>query len=112
MYADTDAIDQIFRALADGTRRRVIERLGRGRASVSDLAQPFQMTLLSFVQHRRVLEDCGLVISTKTGRVRHYEVAPKRHIVAEDWLQSQRTCWEKRLDQLDSYLAHLKDIDP
>ena len=112
MYADADTIDRIFRALADGTRRRVVERLGRGRASVSELVEPFDMALPSFVQHLRVLEDCGLVVSTKEGRVRHYELSPKRLKAAEDWLLRQRALWEKRLDQLDSYLAKLKERDP
>lgn len=112
MYADADAIDQVFRALADGTRRRVVERLGRGPASVSELAEPFSMALPSFVQHLRVLEDCGLVVSTKQGRVRSYQLAAKRLKTAEDWLLRQRTLWEKRLDQLDSYLAKLKERDP
>lgn len=109
MYADADTIDQIFRALADSTRRRVVERLGRGAASVTELAEPFNMALPSFVQHLRVLEDCGLVTSVKNGRVRSYELVPKRMKSAEDWLLRQRVLWEKRLDQLDSYLAKLKE---
>src|ERR1043165_600866 len=111
MYADADTIDRIFRALADSTRRRVVERLGRGAASVSELAEPFDMALPSFVQHLRVLEDCGLVVSAKQGRVRSYQLAPKRQKAAEDWLSRQRALWEKRLDQLDSYLLTLKDQD-
>jgi DNA-binding transcriptional ArsR family regulator len=111
MYADADTIDRIFRALADSTRRRVVERLGRGAASVSELAEPFDMALPSFVQHLRVLEDCGLVVSAKQGRVRSYQLAPKRLKAAEDWLSRQRARWEKRLDQLDSYLLTLKDQD-
>lgn len=109
MYADSDAIDLIFRALSDSTRRRVVERLGRGPASVTELAEPFAMALPSFVQHLRVLEDCGLVTSTKHGRVRNYALVPKRLKSAEDWLLRQRVLWEKRLDQLDSYLAKLKE---
>ena len=111
MYAEARTIDRIFRALADGTRRRVVERLGRGPASVSELAEPFDMALPSFVQHLRVLEDCGLVVSVKQGRVRSYQLATKRLKTAEDWLSRQRALWEKRLDQLDSYLLTLKDDD-
>jgi DNA-binding transcriptional ArsR family regulator len=111
MHADADTIDSIFRALSDATRRRVVERLNRGPASVSELAEPFAMALPSFVQHLRVLEDCGLVFSRKTGRVRSYQLAPKRLKTAEDWLTRQRTLWERRLDQLDSYLATLKPKD-
>ena len=109
MYADADTIDQVFRALSDATRRRVVERLNRGPASVSELAEPFDMALPSFVQHLRVLEDCGLVISAKVGRVRSYELVPKRMKAAEDWLLRQRVLWEKRLDQLDDYLLSLKE---
>lgn len=111
MYADADTIDRIFRALADATRRKVVERLGRGPASVSELAEPFAMALPSFIQHLRVLEDCGLVVSTKSGRVRSYELVPKRMKSAEDWLLRQRALWEKRLGQLDGYLAKLKERD-
>lgn len=109
MFADADTIDQVFRALSDATRRRVVERLNRGPASVSELAEPFDMALPSFVQHLRVLEDCGLVTSQKSGRVRSYELVPKRMKAAEDWLLRQRVLWEKRLDQLDSYLLSLKE---
>lgn len=111
MYADAETIDRIFRALADRTRRRVVERLGRGPASVSELAEPFDMALPSFVQHLRVLEDCGLVVSAKQGRVRSYQLAPKRLKAAESWLSRQRALWERRLDQLDNYLLTLKDDD-
>ena len=98
------AIDGVFRALADPTRRRVLERLGRSAASVSELAEPFGMALPSFVQHLRVLEDTGLVRSTKEGRVRTYRLVPRRLRLAEDWLSKQRTLWEARLDQLDAFL--------
>jgi DNA-binding transcriptional ArsR family regulator len=102
-------VDHVFRALADPTRRRVLERLGRSPASVSDLAQPFKMALPSFVQHLRVLEKSGLVSSRKTGRVRTYQLVPERLKVAEDWLVRQRVLWERRLDQLDDYLMRLKE---
>jgi len=93
-------IDSVFRALADPTRRHVLERLSKKPASVSELAQPFDMALPSFVEHMKVLEDCGLVRSRKAGRVRTYQLAPKRLKLAEDWLTKQRTLWEHRLDQL------------
>jgi DNA-binding transcriptional ArsR family regulator len=80
----------IFRALSDPTRRAVVERLGRGPASVSDLAAAFEMALPSFLQHLDVLEECGLVRSKKEGRVRTYQLAPKRLRAAEDWLAKQR----------------------
>ena len=102
-------IDNIFRALSDPTRRHVLERLSKSPASVSELAEPFDMALPSFVQHMGILEDCGLVHSRKTGRVRTYQLVPRRMKLAEDWLVRQRAFWEKRLDQLDTYLITLKE---
>ncbi len=106
---DARPVDSVFRALSDPTRRHVLERLSRSPASVSELAAPFDMALPSFVGHLRILEGCGLVRSAKTGRVRTYKLVPKRLQLAEDWLSKQRTLWERRLDQLDSYLLELKD---
>jgi DNA-binding transcriptional ArsR family regulator len=102
-------LDRVFQALADPTRRAVLERLGSGPAAVSELAQPFKMALPSFSQHLAVLEECGLVRSRKAGRVRTYHLAPQRLAVAEHWLSAQRTKWECRLDQLDTFLADLKE---
>jgi DNA-binding transcriptional ArsR family regulator len=102
-------IDDIFRALSDPTRRHVLERLSKSPASVSDLAEPFDMALPSFVQHMGILEDCGLVQSHKAGRVRTYQLAPQRLKLAENWLARQRTIWDKRLDQLDTYLVSLRE---
>ncbi len=102
-------IDHVFRALSDPTRRHVLERLSRSPASVSELAAPYGMALPSFVQHMGILEECGLVQSRKAGRVRTYEIIPKRLKLAEDWMVRQRALWEKRLDQLDSYLITLKE---
>jgi DNA-binding transcriptional ArsR family regulator len=107
--AALEPIDSVFRALADPTRRRVLERLSQSPASVSELAEPFEMALPSFVEHLGVLEGCGLVSSRKMGRVRVYRLAPKRLRLAEDWLTRQRELWERRLDQLDEYLIHLKN---
>lgn len=100
-----------FRALADPTRRAVIERLGRGPAPVSELARPFDMALPSFVQHLKVLESAGLVRSHKQGRVRTYRLEPTPLATAEDWLARQRSLWERRLDRFDAYVATLEE-DP
>ncbi len=108
----TESIDGIFRALSDPTRRHVLERLGRRPASVSELAEPFDMALPSFVQHLRVLEGTGLVRSHKSGRVRIYRLAPKRLKLAEDWLARRRALWERRLDQFDEYVIKLKEKRP
>jgi DNA-binding transcriptional ArsR family regulator len=107
----TRPIDSIFRALSDPTRRQVLERLSRSPASVSELAAPFEMALPSFLEHLKVLEGSGLVRSRKTGRVRTYQLAPRRLRIAEDWLSRQRTLWDQRFDQLDSYLMELKEKD-
>ncbi len=109
MTAAAPPMDAVFRALGDPTRRRVVERLSRRPATVTELAEPFEMALPSFVQHMRVLENCGLVRSKKQGRVRTYELAPERLKLAEDWLLKQRTLWVQRLDQLDGYLTKLKE---
>jgi DNA-binding transcriptional ArsR family regulator len=101
-------MDDVFRALADPTRRRVVEALTQHPASVSELAAPFKMALPSFLEHLKVLEGCGLVSSSKSGRVRTYRLAPGRLREAEDWLGQQRRIWEQRLDQLDAYLMKLK----
>lgn len=102
-------IDGIFRALADPTRRSVVERLNRSPASVSELAQPFEMALPSFIEHLKVLEGCGLVRSEKIGRTRTYQLAPEPLRLAENWLAEQRTLWERRLDQFDAYVMTLKE---
>ena len=102
-------IDHVFRALSDPTRRHVLERLSRSPASVSELAAPYGMALPSFVQHMGILEESGLVQSSKKGRIRTYEIIPKRLKLAEDWMVRQRALWEKRLDQLDTYLITLKE---
>ena len=107
--SESRPVDDVFRALADPTRRHVLERLSRAPASVSELAGPFEMALPSFLQHLRILEDSGLVRSHKKGRVRTYELSPKRMKLAEDWLSRQRSLWERRLDQLDAYLVELKE---
>lgn len=105
-------LDQVFQALADPTRRGMVERLISGPASVSDLAKPLAMSLPAVMQHLQVLEACGLVRSEKAGRVRtcHIEPAPLRH--AEDWLSRQRTAWENRLDRLGEYLAEQSTPSP
>lgn len=101
-------IDGVFRALADPTRRQVVARLTHGDASVSELAAPFDMALPSFVQHLRVLEECGVVRSTKTGRVRTFRLVPMRLKVVEDWLAAQYGIWEQRADRFERYVTDLE----
>jgi len=103
------ATDEVFNALSNPTRRKVLERLSAGPATVSELAAPFDMQLPSFVQHLSLLEKSRLVRSRKRGRVRTYEIAPERFRVAEDWLSARRQEWESRLDRFDQYVRKLKD---
>ena len=101
-------LGRVFQALADPTRRAVLERLAGGPAAMSELAQPFRMALPSFAQHLDVLEDVGLVRSSKEGRVRTYQLEPQALRAAEAWLAKQRALWSRRLDQLDDYLKEQK----
>lgn len=105
-------LNQVFHGLADPTRRAVLERLSHGPAAVSQLAEPFSMSLPSFLQHLDVLEDCGLVKSRKAGRVRTYRLTPQPLRAAEGWLDKQRSLWNRRLDQLDIYVTELKEKKP
>ena len=101
--------DDVFYALSNSTRRKVLEQLSVGPATVSELAAPFEMKLPSFVQHLSVLEQSRLVKSKKRGRVRTYEIAPERFKVAQDWLTERRQEWEARLDRFDAYVKQLKE---
>jgi DNA-binding transcriptional ArsR family regulator len=107
--AQAAVVDDVFYALANATRRTVLERLSGGPATVSELAAPFDMKLPSFVQHLAVLEQSRLVTSRKRGRVRTYELAPERLTLAENWLGEQRQLWEGRLDRFDKYVTQLKE---
>ena len=98
----------VFQALADPTRRAVLEQLSNGPASMTTLAQPFRMALPSFSQHLGVLEKSGLVRSKKKGRVRTYQLAPKPLKAAEEWMARQRAMWERRIDQMEEYLMDMK----
>jgi DNA-binding transcriptional ArsR family regulator len=98
-------LDQAFHALSDPTRRAMVERLSRSPASVSELAEPLDMSLSAVVQHLQVLEDGGLVRSEKVGRVRTCRIEPSALRMAEHWINERRTCWERRLDRLGDVLA-------
>jgi DNA-binding transcriptional ArsR family regulator len=99
------SLDLKFQALADPSRRVIVERLSRGPASVSELAKPLPMTLSAVVQHLQVLETSGLVRSEKVGRVRTCHIDPAALRPAERWIAERRTSWEGRLDRLGDYLA-------
>lgn len=95
----------MFQALADPTRRMMVERLSRGPASVSELAAPLQMSLPAVVQHLQVLESSGLVRTEKVGRVRTCQLEPGALQLAERWINDRRLQWERRLDRLGAFLA-------
>ena len=98
-------VDEVFRALGDPTRRDLVERLGEGPATVSQLASPLDMSLSAVVQHLAVLESCGIVRSEKSGRTRTCRLEPVGLRLAEDWFAGQRALWERRLDRLGEVLA-------
>lgn len=106
-----EPLDLMFQALADPTRRRMVERLTQGSASVSELAAPFEMSLPAVVQHLQVLEQSGLVTTQKVGRVRTCTIDTGALSLAEKWINDRRIGWEKRLDRLGSFLDNLPD-DP
>lgn len=99
------SLDQVFHALADPTRRAIVQRLVAGPASVSALAEPFPMTLSAVGQHIRLLEGAGMVRTRKIGRVRTVELEPATLRAAEQWLASHRERWERRFDRLGDLLA-------
>lgn len=109
MTASVQILDRAFQALSNPTRRAVLERLGRGPATVTELAEPFEMALPSFMQHLDVLEASGLVESRKRGRVRTVRIRQRQLLRAADWLERQRGVWERRLDQLDDHLKTVKE---
>jgi DNA-binding transcriptional ArsR family regulator len=105
-------LDAAFQALADPTRRGMVERLSRGPASVSELAAPFAMSLPAIHQHLAVLEGAGLVSSQKQGRVRTCRLEPAAISQAERWLSERRSEWERRLDRLAEHLRQFPDGEP
>ena len=108
MLNQSRALDLAFQALADPTRRAMVERLTHSPASVSDLARPLSMSLPAVMQHLAVLQGSGLVVSEKVGRVRMCRVEPRALSVAEQWINARRSEWEHKLDRLGAYLEDLK----
>jgi DNA-binding transcriptional ArsR family regulator len=100
----SDNLGLIFHAIADPTRRAIVERLVRGPAAVKTLAEPLEMSLPAVMQHLQVLESAGLIVTEKVGRVRSCRIEPAALREAEQWLGQQRTEWEQRLDLLGDYL--------
>jgi DNA-binding transcriptional ArsR family regulator len=109
MVKQAERLDRVFQALADPSRRVMVERLTRGPASVSELARPLDMSFPAVVQHLQVLEASGLIKTEKVGRVRTCTIEPKTLRQAEQWINDRRTAWEVRLDRLGEYLAENPD---
>jgi DNA-binding transcriptional ArsR family regulator len=105
MENHSPTLDPIFHALADPTRRAVVQQLGRGSATVSELARSFDMALPSFMKHIGVLEASGLIGSIKVGRVRTCTLRPEKLAAAEQWFGEQRVLWESRYSNLDTLLT-------
>jgi DNA-binding transcriptional ArsR family regulator len=101
----SERLDGIFQALSDPTRRAVLQRLSRGPASITELAEPFDMALPSFMKHIRLLEDSGWILTRKEGRVRTCGIDKKSLAAAEGWLAAQRALWEARTDRLEQFVA-------
>ncbi|CAB3639346.1 ArsR/SmtB family transcription factor [Achromobacter pestifer] len=110
--ANANALDRIFSALADGTRRRVLADLEQGTASVSELARPHAMSLPAFLKHLRVLEDAGLIARAKDGRVVSCTLSPEPMQAASNWLARYEKFWNGQLDSLARYLYHDQEIHP
>ena len=112
MLKQQDSLDAMFQALADPSRRSMVERLSRGSASVSQLAEPLDMSMPAVLQHLAVLEASGIVRSTKTGRVRSCQLEPAALGFAEQWMSKHRLLWEQRLDRLGALLAAEQENTP
>jgi DNA-binding transcriptional ArsR family regulator len=106
-YSRAD-LDVSFAALSDATRRGVLEQLGRADASITDLAEKFHMTLTGMKKHVGVLEQAGLVITEKVGRVRTCKLGPRRLEEETVWLERHRQLWDARFAELDNVLEELK----
>jgi DNA-binding transcriptional ArsR family regulator len=101
-------LDASFGAISDATRRGILERLGRGDASITALAEKFDMTLTGMKKHVSVLEHAGLVTTEKVGRVRTCKLGPRRMEDEMAWLERYRQLWEARFDELDRVIEQLK----
>ncbi len=104
-------LNLIFQALSDPTRREMLQRLGKGAMPVSDLARPTGLSLPTVMRHVSVLEEAGLILTQKEGRVRTCELRPKALGVARDWLADRRAEWEALTDRLEAFLEEMDDED-
>jgi DNA-binding transcriptional ArsR family regulator len=101
-------LDRTFSALADPTRRDILQRLGRGPATISELAEPYAMSLTGLKKHVRILEQADLVSTEKVGRTRQCRLGPQQLEEAAQWIEMYRHIWDRRLDRLEAYLQRNK----
>ncbi len=101
----SEVLDRTFSAIADPTRRDILERLAAGPASVTELAEPYGISLPGVLKHIRILEGADLIATEKRGRTRECRLGPADMDEASDWIDHQRALWERRFDRLDTYLA-------
>jgi len=101
-------LDRTFAALADPTRRDILERLGRGPATLGELAEPFEMTMPGVLKHVRILEEARLVTTERVGRTRECRLGPEQLDDAAQWINAYRRSWERRLDRFERYLERQK----
>jgi DNA-binding transcriptional ArsR family regulator len=104
----SQVLDRTFSALSDPTRRDILERLGRGTASITELAVPLKISLPGLMKHVRILEEANLVETQKNGRTRECRLGPAKLDDASEWIDSYRRRWERRIDSLEMYLAKRK----
>jgi DNA-binding transcriptional ArsR family regulator len=102
-------LDRTLTAIADPTRRDILDRLGRGPASISELAQPYEISLPGLMKHVRILEEAKLVQTRKNGRTRECRLGPASLADVDEWVDRHRQRWEKRLDRLETYIAKKKE---
>jgi DNA-binding transcriptional ArsR family regulator len=112
MVRSSSTLDRTFSALSDPTRRHILERLTRGPATISELAQPFDITLPGLLKHVRILQEAGLVVTEKQGRTRRCRLGSEHLDDAAQWIQTYRRRWEGRLDRLGGYLERQKGARP
>jgi DNA-binding transcriptional ArsR family regulator len=108
MVQYSQRLDSAFSALSDPTRRAILERLGHGSATITELAQPTGMSLTGLKKHVRILEEAELVTTEKRGRTRHCRLGPKRLDDASRWIDSYRRNWEERFERLDELIERRK----
>ena len=112
MAAAQDRLDSTFAALADPTRRAIVDRLARGDATVNELAAPFAMTLPGISKHLKVLERCGLISRTRNAQFRPCHLERAVLDSAAGWIEENRRIWTERFDKLDQHLRDIQTVDP